>query len=46
MVISTMNGCASISAFASLIGIPVGVMSSVIGLKISVIIAGINKYQV
>ena len=41
-----INGCASISAFASLIGIPIGVMSSVIGLNISAIIAGINKYQV
>ena len=28
---STITGCVSISAFASLIGIPIGIMSSVIG---------------
>ena len=43
IVLSTITGCVSISAFASLVGIPIGITSSVIGLKISVITAGINK---
>ena len=30
---STITGCVSISAFTSLIGIPVGILSSAIGLK-------------
>ena len=34
---STITGCVSISAFASLIGIPVGITSSAIGLKICAI---------
>ena len=33
----------SISAFASLVGIPIGITSSVIGLKICVITAGIKN---
>ena len=36
---STVTGCISISAFASLIGIPLGIASSVIGLKICAISA-------
>ena len=36
---STIAGCIPISAFASLIGIPIGIMSSVIGLKICAIAA-------
>ena len=40
---STITGCISISAFASLIGIAVGIRSSVIGLKICAIAAGIKK---
>ena len=31
---STITGCISITAFASLIGIPIGITSSVIGLKL------------
>ena len=31
---STINGCISTNAFASLIGIPIGIPSSAIGLKI------------
>ena len=31
--VSTVTGCFSISAFASLVGIPVGITSSVIGWK-------------
>ena len=40
--ISTVTGCVSISAFASLFGIPIGITSSTIGLKI-LITAGIKK---
>ena len=40
---STITGCVSISAFSSLIGIPIGIMSSAIGLKICVTTAGIKK---
>ena len=42
---STITGCVSISAFASLVGIPIGIASSTIGLKICVITAGIKKYK-
>ena len=36
---STITGCVSISAFASLVGIPIGITSSAIGLKICTITA-------
>ena len=39
ILISTVTGCVSISAVASLVGIPIGSTSSAIGLKISVITA-------
>ena len=42
---STITGCVFISTFASLIGIPIGIMSSAIGLKISAIAAGVKKYK-
>ena len=42
---STITGCISISAFASLIGIPIGNISYARGLKISAIAAGIKKYK-
>ena len=42
---STITGCISISAFASLVGIPIGITSSAIGLKICVLAAGIKKYK-
>ena len=42
---STITGCISISAFDSLLGIPIGITSSAIGLKICTITAGIKKYQ-
>ena len=35
----------SISAFACLVGIPIGITSSAIGLKICVIAAGVEKYK-
>ena len=43
MLASTITGCISISAFASLLGIPIGNTSSAIGLKICEIAAGIKK---
>ena len=45
IVISTTTGCISISAFASLVGIPIEITSSAIELKICVITAGIKKYK-
>ena len=45
VVISTITGCVSIFAFASLVGIPIGITSCAIGLKICVITAGIRKYR-
>ena len=44
-LISTITGCVSISVFASLVGILIGITSSAIGLKIFAIIAGIKKYK-
>ena len=40
---SAITGCTSVSAFASLLGISIGITSSAIGLKICVITAGIKK---
>ena len=45
IVISTITSFVSISAFASLVGIPIGITSSAIGLKICVITTGIKKYK-
>ena len=42
---STITECISISACASLLGIPIGITSSAIGLKICVIAAGIKSYK-
>ena len=42
---STITGCVSISAFASLVGIPIGITSSATGLRICAITAGIKKYK-
>ena len=42
---STVTGCASISSFASLVGIHVVIASSAIGLKICAIFAGIKKHR-
>ena len=44
IVISTITGPVSIYAFVSLVGIPIGVISSVTGWKICVT-AGIKKYK-
>ena len=43
IVISTISGCVSISAFASLFGISIGITSSVIELKVCAITSGIKK---
>ena len=45
IVVSLINGCLSISAFATLVGIPIGITSFAIGLKISAITAGIKMYM-
>ena len=42
---STVTGCVSISAFASLVRVPVGITCSAIGIKICKITAGIKKYK-
>ena len=45
IAISTITGYVSISTFASLVGIPIGIASSLIRLKICVIATGIKKYK-
>ena len=44
-LISTFTGCVSIFALAFLVGIPIGITSSTIRLKICVITVGIKKYK-
>ena len=45
ILVSTVTGCVSISAFASLVCVPVSIMSFAVGIKICAIIAGIKKYK-
>ena len=45
LLTSTITGCVSISSFASLVGIPIGITSSANGLKICAITAEIKKYK-
>ena len=45
LAISTITRCISISAFASLLGIPIGILSSAIDLKIYAIAGGIKKHK-
>ena len=45
LVTSTITRCVSISAFASLVGINIGIASSTIGLQVCAITAGIKKYK-
>ena len=45
IVTYVITGCISISAFPSLVGIPIGIMSSAIGLEICVITAGSKKHK-
>ena len=42
---STITRCISIFAFASLIGIPIGITSFAVGLKICATASGIKKYK-
>ena len=43
ILVSTVTGCTSISAFTSLVAIPVGITSSAVGLKVCAIKSGIKK---
>ena len=42
---SAVTNCVSISAFASLVGVPAGIRSSAVGIKICAITARIKKYK-
>ena len=43
LFVSAVSGCVSISAFASLFGVPVDIASSAVGTKICAITPGIKK---
>ena len=45
MLGSTITGCVSISAFSSIVGIPIRITCSAIWLKICAITTGIQKYK-
>ena len=45
VLVSAVNGCVSISAFASLVCVSVGIASFAVGSKICVIAAGIKRYK-
>ena len=45
ILVSTVTGCISISAFASLVAIPIGILNSAVKINICAIIAGIKKYK-
>ena len=45
ILIPTITGCVSVSAFASLVGILIGITSSAVGIKIYVITAAIKNYK-
>ena len=45
ILVSTVTGCVSISAFTSLVVAPVGITSSAVGMKMYAITAGIKKYK-
>ena len=42
---STITGCVSISAFASLVYVPIGITSSAVAISTCAITAGIKKYK-
>ena len=44
VLVSTVTGCVSVSAFALLVCVPVGITSSAVGIKICAISAGMQKY--
>ena len=43
ILVSTVSSCVSFSVFASLVAIPVGVISSAVGIKVCAITAGIKN---
>ena len=45
ILVSTVTGCIRISAFATLVAIPVGITSSVVGIKYCAITAWIKKHK-
>ena len=45
ILVSTVTSCVSISALASLVCVPAGIMSSAVGIKICAITAVIKKYK-
>ena len=45
ILVSTVSGCVSVSAFASLVCVPVGITSFAVGIKICAITAEIKKYN-
>ena len=45
ILVLTVTGCISISAFTSLVCVPVGITISAVGIKICAITAGIKKYE-
>ena len=45
LLISTVSGCVSISDFASLVDISIGIASSAVVLKICAITAGTKRYN-
>ena len=45
ILVSTVTGCVSVSAFASLVCVPVGISSFAVGIKMCTITVGIKKYK-
>ena len=45
ILVSMITGCASVSAFASVVCVPVGIADSAVGIKICAITGGIKKYK-
>ena len=45
ILVSIVTGCVSISAFASLVCVSVGIASSAVGIKICAITVGVEKYK-
>ena len=43
IIASVVTGCVSISAFASLVGIPIGITSSAVGFRICATTTGIKS---
>ena len=46
ILVSTVAGCVSISAFASLVCVPVGKTSAAVGIKTCAINEGIKMYKI